>query len=109
MIAYVDENGVISSTPPQVKSKSTNEPASTVNNGGREKNKTSEIKGRIEHINTEKGYGFIKELAQTNKYFFHVSGLIDAVQVGDAVLFDLERGKKGLNAVNVKKQTESEQ
>ncbi len=103
MIAYVDENGVISSNPPQIKSKPKNEPTLQIINDNMEKSKTSEIKGRVEHLNTEKGYGFIKELSGTNKYFFHVSGLIDAVQTGDSVFFDLERGKKGLNAVNVRK------
>jgi cold shock CspA family protein len=59
-------------------------------------------KGRVEHFNEEKGYGFIKHLASVDKYFFHINDCKYRVKVGDIVFFELERGQKGLNAVNVR-------
>ena len=101
MIAYVDENGRITTTPPDV-------------NRVKEKIKQEEIpvstpkqeapvlrKGRVEHFNTAKGYGFIKDLSGTDKYFFHVNNVIADIAENDIVTFDLERGKRGMNAVNI--------
>ena len=57
--------------------------------------------GIVKFFNETKGFGFIKD--QTGKeYFVHVSGLIDKIREGDEVSYDLQEGKKGLNAVNVK-------
>jgi len=106
MIAYVDENGIISSTPPEptIEKKTGHELITTSSVMDESRNSQgTDIKGTVEHINSEKGYGFIKETKTINKYFFHISGLVDAVQIGDHVLFDIERGKKGYNAVNIKK------
>lgn len=58
-------------------------------------------KGTVKFFNDSKGYGFIQE-ESGKEHFVHVSGLIDEVREGDQVEFDLEQGKKGLNAVNVK-------
>ena len=49
-----------------------------------------------------KGFGFIKEDNSQKDYFVHSSGLKDVIRENDKVTFDLEMGKKGLNAVNVK-------
>jgi len=46
---------------------------------------------------------FINDLNSGDKYFVHVSGLIDEIQENDKVTYDLERGAKGMNAVRVKK------
>jgi len=105
MIAYVDENGVIVDTPP--------DPAK------KEKVKAEDIvlgippkseedidpihHGKVEFFNDEKGFGFIKENETNEKYFVHVTGLIDEIQENDKVSFELEQGKKGLDAVRVKK------
>jgi len=59
-------------------------------------------KGTVKFFNESKGFGFIAEDDSTNEYFVHVSGLIDQVQEGDKVEFELKEGRKGLNAVNVK-------
>ena len=59
-------------------------------------------KGTVKFFNEEKGYGFIKEDETGKEYFVHVSGLNDKVAQDDKVSFDLEQGKKGINAVNVK-------
>ena len=58
--------------------------------------------GTVKFFNDTKGFGFIKEENTNTEHFVHVSGLIDEIREGDAVEFDLEEGRKGLNAVNVK-------
>jgi CspA family cold shock protein len=59
-------------------------------------------KGTVKFFNESKGYGFITEDENNKEHFLHVSGLIDEVREGDAVEFELQEGKKGLNAVNVR-------
>jgi CspA family cold shock protein len=59
-------------------------------------------KGTVKFFNEAKGFGFIKEEETNKEYFVHVSGLINKINENDAVTFDLQDGKKGLNAVNVK-------
>jgi cold shock protein len=58
--------------------------------------------GTVKFYNDSKGFGFIKETDSVKEYFVHSSGLIDNIKENDEVTFDLEQGKKGLNAVNVK-------
>ncbi|MNV73888.1 Cold shock-like protein CspC [compost metagenome] len=59
-------------------------------------------KGVIKFFNETKGFGFVTDNETNKEYFVHVSGLIDKVKENDEVSFELEDGKKGLNAVNVK-------
>ncbi len=59
-------------------------------------------KGTVKFFNDTKGYGFITEEGVDKDHFVHVSGLIDEIREGDEVEFDLQEGKKGLNAVQVK-------
>ena len=58
--------------------------------------------GTVKFFNESKGFGFIKEKESEKEYFVHASGLIDRINENDEVTFDVEMGKKGLNAVNVK-------
>ncbi|GLU44105.1 hypothetical protein Musp01_17290 [Muricauda sp. NBRC 101325] len=58
-------------------------------------------KGTVKFFNDSKGYGFITEDGSNKDHFVHISGLIDEVREGDVVEFELQQGKKGLNAVNV--------
>ena len=58
--------------------------------------------GTVKFFNESKGFGFIIQNDSNNEYFVHVSGLIDEVKEGDNVEFELQDGRKGLNAVNVK-------
>lgn len=60
-------------------------------------------KGTVKFFNSSKGFGFIIEDESKKEYFVHVSGLLDEIQEGDTVEFDLAEGKKGLNAVKVKR------
>jgi CspA family cold shock protein len=59
-------------------------------------------KGIVKFFNDSKGFGFIKDAESNKEYFVHVNGLIDTIRENDEVVFELEEGRKGLNAVNVK-------
>jgi CspA family cold shock protein len=59
-------------------------------------------KGTVKFFNETKGFGFIKEEDSNSEHFVHISGLIDEIREGDEVEFDLQEGRKGMNAVNVK-------
>jgi cold shock protein len=57
--------------------------------------------GTVKFFNTEKGFGFIKHDDSNKETFVHVSGLRGDIKEGDKVEFELQEGKKGMNAVNV--------
>lgn len=59
-------------------------------------------KGTVKFFNFSKGFGFIKDADSSKEYFVHSNGLKENIKENDEVTFDLEEGKKGLNAVNVK-------
>jgi len=58
--------------------------------------------GTVKFFNDSKGFGFIKDNGSDKEYFVHVSGVVDQIRENDKVTFDLQDGKKGLAAVNVK-------
>ena len=60
-------------------------------------------KGKVSFFDTSKGFGFIIDMENNEKYFTHVSGLIDDIAENDKVSFELERGMRGMNAVKVTK------
>jgi len=60
------------------------------------------MQGTVKFFNETKGFGFIKPSDSGEDIFVHSSGLIDEIRENDQVQFDVERGKKGMNAVNVK-------
>ena len=104
MIAYVDENGMITSTPPaeNIKREEINPDDIIISTPKKEEEEAVILKGRIEFFNEGRGFGFIKDLSKVDKYFFHVNNVIDKVTENDIVTFDLERGPKGMNAVNIR-------
>ncbi len=57
--------------------------------------------GTVKFFNNSKGFGFIKPSDSGEDIFVHESGLIDDIRENDKVKFDVEKGKKGLNAINV--------
>jgi len=59
--------------------------------------------GTVKFFNETKGFGFIKPADGSPEVFVHVTGLIDKINQDDQVTFELQDGKKGKNAVNVKK------
>ena len=58
--------------------------------------------GTVKFYNDSKGFGFIKDENSEKEYYVNSSGLKESIKENDKVVFDLEPGKKGLNAVNVK-------
>ncbi len=59
--------------------------------------------GKVSFYDSSKGFGFIIDIENNEKYFCHVSGLLDDIAENDKVTFELERGMKGMNAVKVKR------
>jgi cold shock CspA family protein len=106
MMAYVDENGMITDTPPDPTKKKKIIKASAIELGIPKKEEDDGPNvhtGKIDFYNDQKGFGFIRDLQNQEKYFVHVNGLLQPIQEGDKVEFELERGMKGMNAVRVKK------
>ena len=58
--------------------------------------------GTVQFYNEEKGFGFIVDNSSKEEIFVHKTGLIDNIREGDVVTFNTARGKKGMNAVDVK-------
>ena len=58
--------------------------------------------GKVKFFNEAKGFGFIIPNSGESEIFVHVSGLIDKVRENDNVSYEVEQGRKGLNAVNVR-------
>lgn len=106
LYVYVDENGHLTSTPPDP-SKRIEIDVESIEIGVSRRTESDEIpaerRGTVDFFNESKGFGFIKEVETGEKYFVHISGLIDKVKEGNLVTYDLEKGAKGMNAVNVKK------
>ncbi|MFT7158588.1 MAG: cold shock CspA family protein [Parvicella sp.] len=106
MIAYVDEFGRISDTPPDPTVKKVEIEAESIELGVPKREEVYEDpikKGKIEYFNDQKGYGFIKEDGTGEKYFVHINGMVDELIEGNAVTFELQKGMKGMMAVDVKK------
>ncbi|MGA9269295.1 MAG: cold shock domain-containing protein [Lutimonas sp.] len=57
--------------------------------------------GTVKFFNQAKGFGFIQPSDSSEDVFVHQSGLIDQIREDDKVRFETERGKKGINAINV--------
>ncbi len=105
MIAYVDENGYITDTPPDASNrKKVDAESIEIGVPKREKEEFDPVRtGKVAFFNDSKGYGFINDAESQERYFVHVNGLMQEVREGDRVSFELERGQKGMNAVKVKK------
>ena len=60
------------------------------------------MEGTVKFFNESKGFGFIKPSDSSEDIFVHSTGLVDEIRENDKVEYDAERGKKGMNAVNVR-------
>lgn len=106
--AYVDHNGNLTDTPPdpskKIKVKAKHIEISIPRTLESDREVIDPIrKGTVSFFDTSKGFGFIVDTENQEKYFTHVSGLIDEIAENDKVSFELEKGMKGMNAVRVKK------
>jgi cold shock CspA family protein len=106
MMAYVDENGVISDTPPDPTVKKKVIKASSIEIGVPKK-EAIEIdpvhEGKVTFFENSKGYGFIKDAVDQESYFVHINNALDDIGEGDKVSYELEKGPKGWVAVKVRK------
>jgi cold shock CspA family protein len=105
MMAYVDENGNITSTPPDpTKKKIINTDDIVIGATKIEHIKPDTLRtGKVTFFNTSKGYGFIKDDKTQESIFVHISALTIPLKENDKVSFMTERGNRGMTAVNVKK------
>jgi len=106
MMAYLDENGNISSVPPDPRKKKVFKledmqigAPKQIAGGEEEAVRT----GVVTFFNETKGFGFIKDMQTQESVFIHVNQLSERITENDKVSFEVERGPKGLSAVNVKK------
>lgn len=106
--AYVDHNGNLTDTPPDPSLKVEIDADEIVlgvpplEEGDREAFDPIR-KGKVSFYDPSKGFGFIIDNENNEKYFTHVSGIIDEITENDNVTFELEKGQRGMNAVKVQK------
>ncbi|ETN95502.1 Cold shock protein, CspA family [Zhouia amylolytica] len=103
--AYVDQYGNLTDTPPdpseKIEVEAANIDVSVPKTIASEEEIDPVRKGKVSYFDNSKGYGFIIDTDNQEKYFTHVSGLIDDIMENDKVTFELEKGAKGMNAVKV--------
>ncbi len=107
MMAYIDENGNLSSKPPDPRNvkkivRAEDMQISTPKAG---KFDPADLirTGIVTFFNEAKGFGFIKDLQTQESVFVHVNQLSERISENQKVIFETENGPRGLNAVNVKK------
>ena len=106
MMAYVDENGNLSSAPPDVRKKKVfNQEDIRIGVPKQEDLPQEELirSGVVTFFNQEKGYGFIKDLQTQESVFIHANNLSFQIKEHEKVNFEVEMGPKGPSAFNVKK------
>ena len=105
MIAYVDENGMITSTPPDPRKKnSANVEDIEVSIPRRDPNEDRDIerKGTVAYFDHSKGYGFIRDAETRESIFVHINNTLEEIKENNVVSYELVKGQKGPTAVNVK-------
>lgn len=105
MIAYVDENGMITSTPPDPSKKTIiNAEDIEISIPKSDPNQVLDPirKGSVTFFNTTKGFGFIRDLETQESVFVHVNNLLEDIKEGNLVNYEVEMGQKGPTAVQVK-------
>ena len=106
MMAFVDDNGNITSTPPDPtkKKKVINQEDIQIGVARQADLEPADLirKGTVTFFNTSKGYGFIKDHETQESIFVHQNNLVNSIQENDKVTLEVEKGLKGPSAVNVK-------
>lgn len=106
MMVYVDENGNITSTPPDPKRRRDINQEDIQIGVQRQEDREAEDpirQGVVTFFNTSKGYGFIRDLKSQESIFVHMNGLVDAITEKDKVTFEITMTPKGASAIGVKK------
>jgi cold shock CspA family protein len=106
MMAYLDENGNLTSTPPDPKKKkvfNAEDMQIRVLRQDEIEQEDPVRNGVVSFFNDEKGFGFINDKKTGERVFVHVKQLTEKISEGEKVTFEVEMGPKGMNAVNVKK------
>ena len=105
MMAYIDENGNISSTPPDPKKKKEINHEDIDLTPGKRIEEPGEVErtGVVTFFNGEKGYGFIADAKSKQSVFVHINQVSFPIAEKDKVSFEVEMGPKGLSAIKVKK------
>jgi cold shock CspA family protein len=106
MMAYIDENGNISSSPPdpsKMKTFNAEDIVIGVPQYQEEEDEAGPRTGTVAFFNTTKGFGFIKDSRSGESIFVHISKLTEPVQEGEKVRFQTEMGAKGPVAINIQK------
>ena len=106
MLADLDENGNLSSKPPDPRKK-VNIKLEDIEIGVPKHVPVDPAdlirKGIVTFFNDAKGYGFIKDQQTQESVFVHINSLTEEIKEQNKVTFEIEMGPKGANAVNVKK------
>lgn len=105
MLAYVDENGMITSTPPDPNKKKKEIKLKDIEvSVSKKKDEVYDPirTGTVSYFNDSKGYGFIRDNETKESIFVHINNLSENVTVGNKVSFEIENGPRGLTAKNVK-------
>ena len=105
MIAYVDAYGNITSEPQDLSKREELNPEDIEIKTQRKNDAEPQNKirtGIVTFFNESKGFGFIKDIDTQESIFFHMRGLLEPVKENNKVIFEVEKGVKGLNAFNVK-------
>jgi len=105
MIAYVNEFGVITSTPPDPGKKSVVDAESielTINKNSPETVPDYVRKGVVTFFNESKGFGFIRDMETSQRIFVHANGLLEPIIENNMVTFEIVKGIKGPSAIKVK-------
>ena len=103
MLVYVDENGNLTSTPPDPAKKKKFKAENIEINVARQENVELDPirKGTVTFFNDSKGYGFIKDSETQESVFVHINNVIDEIKDNNVVSFEVEMGPKGPTAVKV--------
>jgi cold shock CspA family protein len=105
MIAYMDENGNLTSTPPDPRKRVEVKPEDIEIGVPKYVPPTQEEltrTGKVTFFNSGKGFGFIKDQVSQQSIFVHANNLSVMIQENDKVSFEVEMGQRGPMAVNVK-------
>ena len=104
MMAYIDEDGNITSTPPDPSRRKVFH-AEEIEIGIPKHTETEDDTntGFVDYFNETKGFGFIMDKNTNEPLFFHVSQLGEQINQNDEVTYEIEKGIKGFNAVNIRK------